>query len=369
MGFIRPGKAIKKRKAAPLPDTHKHKLRKETKGAGHRSLSIIERLPKELLHRVFVFAGLDQNNLPLVNKRINYDLRLYHRLRNDDSEYVPNHGLAQKVIEQNFLRDMNATIDFNKYRNTIKRFRRLENNDTQREDLVDALEGFLKEFEAKKTGLDVAVLRYKFFNFSVAKRLRIGEFAAYTKDSNHETRAELLDLINDALESVISSSNSDANSAISKADKALEEYKLQKKPFIPPEFFERRLNSAALELLLLLHTTQGYLLNNLDPLILLIAKSFNVKPNPQLVERVLAMGNPATITGCSVAEILRAHQDRKSDDSIAILRLILKLYYSQPSTQLESFIWQEVIQLKNIDLYNTVVEHSGTPSAQVITSM
>lgn len=369
MGFIRPGRAIKKRKAAPLPGSLKQKICKKTKGAGHRSLSIIERLPKELLHRVFVFAGLDQNNLPLVNKRINYDLRLYHRDRNDDSEYVPNHGLAKKVIEQNFLRDMNAMIDFKKYRNTIKRYRRLENDDVQRNDLAHALEGLLKEFETKKLGLDVAVLRYKFFNYSVAKRLRIGDFAAYTKDSNRETRAKLLDLINDALESIISSSNTDTASAISKADKALEVYKLQKKPFIPLDFFERKLNTAALELLLLLHTTQGYLLINLDPFILLIAKSFDVGPKPQLVERVLAMGKPATITGFSVAELLRAHQDQKSDDTTAVVRAILKLYYSQPSTQLESFIWQEVIQLKNIDLYNTVVEHSGTPSAQVITSM
>lgn len=366
MGFIRPGKAIKKRKGAPLPDSLKKKVRKETKGAGHRSLSIIERLPKELLHRVFVFAGLDQNNLPLVNKRINYDLRLYHRDRNDDSEYVPNHGLAKKVIEQNFLRDMNSMIDFKKYRNTIKKFRRLENDDAQRNNLADALDEFLKEFEAKKLGLDVAVLRYKFFNYSVAKRLRIGTFAAYTKESNHETRVELLDLINDALESIISSTNSDTASAISKADKAL---KLQKRPLIPQEFFERKLNSASLELLLLLHTTQGYLLNNLDPFILLIAKSFDVGPKPQLVEQVLAMGKSAAITGVSVAELLRAHQDQKSEDTTAIVQLILKHYYSQPSTHLESFIWQEVIQLKNIDLYNTVVEHSGTPSAQVITSM
>ncbi|EDK40705.2 hypothetical protein PGUG_04803 [Meyerozyma guilliermondii ATCC 6260] len=366
MGFIRPGKAIKKRKAAPLPDSLKKKVRKETKGAGHRSLSIIERLPKELLHRVFVFAGLDQNNLPLVNKRINYDLRLYHRDRNDDSEYVPNHGLAKKVIEQNFLRDMNSMIDFKKYRNTIKRFRRLENHDAQRNDLADALEEFLKEFEAKKLGLDVAVLHYKFFNYSVAKRLRIGDFAAYTKDSNHTSRVELLDSINDALESMISSTNSDTASAISKADKALE---LQKTPFIPQEFFERKLNSAALELLLLLHTTQGYSLNNLDPFISSIAKSIDVEPKPQLVERVLAMGKSAAITGFSVAELLRAHQDQKSEDTTAIVQLILKHYYSQPSTQLESFIWQEVIQSKNIDLYNTVVEHSGTPSAQVITSM
>lgn len=311
---------------------------------------------------MFVFAGLTQNNLPLVNRRINHDLRL--NLHAQGGLYVPNHGLVSKVVEQNFLVDMNRGIDFGIYRDTVVRFHRLVPDELRNTHLADSLDSLIQEFEAKKTGLDLAVLAYKFFTAAVATKLPMETYAAHTKELGPESRLEVLERLNEAVQCICAASDSlnpDLNSAsaIAQAEKALQQYH-DTKPQIPDHLIERPQSPLALELLQLLHQSQNYQLKNLDSFVFLLSRSVHLAPEPTLVGLVLAIGDPASLTGLSVRELLAVFQQHPDDQLSSVVNEVLRFYYQQSPRSNESVIWQEVILLNNLDVYNMVVEHSGT---------
>lgn len=130
MGFITPGKTHRRKRGPPSKEDLQRRKRskvKEEQYPAHnaissrsmsrppslepetppvdeefedwshfQSLSILEKLPTEILHEVFLLSGM--SNLPFVNKLI------YHRL-------TPSNSLRYKMLKLNYLHDLNKHIE------------------------------------------------------------------------------------------------------------------------------------------------------------------------------------------------------------------------------------------------------------------
>lgn len=103
MGFITPGRAHKRKKAGSFKkpveiQVKRTKLRESVElkeVSNEKSLSLLEKLPLEILHEVFVYSG--DSSLHFLNKRLNQCLK-------------PSLYLIVKMLKLNHLYDLNSEI-------------------------------------------------------------------------------------------------------------------------------------------------------------------------------------------------------------------------------------------------------------------
>ena len=105
MGFIQPGRPLKKRKIKQNRNTHIAQYVPPNK-------SILEKLPHELLYRIFVLTGLKENNLLLTNKYFNKVLSV--NLRPVDNSYWPGKRTLLDIVDIHFTYDLNRNINIPK---------------------------------------------------------------------------------------------------------------------------------------------------------------------------------------------------------------------------------------------------------------
>ncbi|CAX44685.1 conserved hypothetical protein [Candida dubliniensis CD36] len=114
MGFIDPGKSLRKRKSrsnSPLPA----KIPRVSPSLSPRQYApaipkvcSLATLPVEIIHKIFVYVGPYENNLPLVEKHMNSILRF-----NGDIQVEPvyNYPLFKSMVNSYFLFDLNIRIN------------------------------------------------------------------------------------------------------------------------------------------------------------------------------------------------------------------------------------------------------------------
>ncbi|KAG7660778.1 uncharacterized protein J8A68_005740 [[Candida] subhashii] len=116
MGFVNPGKSLKKRKlrksislttslsTCDNNDFFKHKKPQ------HSSITL-DSLPPSIIKQIFIFVG-PHNNLPLVNKRVNQILKFNPNLQIETGAPWENFSLVKSMIDRYYLCDMNERVDF-----------------------------------------------------------------------------------------------------------------------------------------------------------------------------------------------------------------------------------------------------------------
>ncbi|KAL6453569.1 hypothetical protein SBY92_005140 [Candida maltosa Xu316] len=122
MGFINPGKSLRKRKrrndstsspsSSPLSSSSSSSSPSPSPSlptdTPHDKLTL-DTLPVEIIEKIFLHIGPHENNLPLVNKRLYWILHLENNYEYGTSY---NFGLLEKMVRRYFLIDLNSRIDF-----------------------------------------------------------------------------------------------------------------------------------------------------------------------------------------------------------------------------------------------------------------
>lgn len=153
MGFIQPGRSLKKRKIKKSQSPHVVQYVPPSK-------SILEKLPHELLYRIFVLTGLKENNLSLTNKYFNKLLSLNHRPI--DNKYWPGKKILLDIVDIHFTYDLNQNINIPKIRKKIQYYTSKIPGDGN-ENLRNLKEG-IKVFEEISTALSADLFNYKFIS-------------------------------------------------------------------------------------------------------------------------------------------------------------------------------------------------------------
>ncbi|ODV67589.1 hypothetical protein HYPBUDRAFT_166071 [Hyphopichia burtonii NRRL Y-1933] len=137
-----------------------------------KSLSILERFPKEILERIFIYAGKD-NNLPLLNKNLNSDLNynFRHVLKKwgEIGTKIPNLNFLISFLKYNFVYDVIKGIDFDCYRSQLKEMESYvyECNDHELKERYQFFRELLDNSEKSPYAIDLAAFNYKFMHSSI----------------------------------------------------------------------------------------------------------------------------------------------------------------------------------------------------------
>lgn len=178
MGFIEPGKPLKRRK---LRQTIPVKNVKYTPNKN----SILERLPHELLYRIFVFTGVRENHLPLTNKYFNNLLTLENGPKDDF--YWPGKKLLLDIVKIHFTYDLNQNLNIPSVRKRIGYYKSKLPNGEQNEH-INELNDALVVFEKIPSALVTDLFSYKFISAEFLDLL-------YFKDSHALEKSVILEEI------------------------------------------------------------------------------------------------------------------------------------------------------------------------------
>lgn len=186
MGFINPGKSLRKRKLrsnSPLPA----KIPKVSPFLSQPQLqyapaiSLIT-LPVEIIHKIFVYVGPSENYLPLVNKHMYSILRFNGDIQ---AESICNYPLLKSMVNSYFFFDLNIRINDQclqmklKYYNTklesiqqqYSDYTRSSHYNRIRENLT-IVKSTVQLFHQNRYALLVDILNFKFVSSQVLYRLR-----------------------------------------------------------------------------------------------------------------------------------------------------------------------------------------------------
>ncbi|CAG87205.1 DEHA2D12958p [Debaryomyces hansenii CBS767] len=153
MGFIQPGRSLKKRKIKKSQSPHVVQYAPPNK-------SILEKFPHELLYRVFVLTGLKENNLSLTNKYFNKVLSL--NSRRIYNTYWPGKRILLDIVDIHFTYDLNQNINIPKIKKKIQYYTsKIPGNGN--ENLRNLKEG-IKVFEEISSALSADLFNYKFIS-------------------------------------------------------------------------------------------------------------------------------------------------------------------------------------------------------------
>lgn len=153
MGFIEPGRSLKKRKIKKI---HHAKVLQYIPPRK----SILEKLPHEILYRIFVLTGLKDNNLPITNKYFN-ELLSFNRNPEYDT-YWPGKRILLDIVDIHFSFDLNQNINIPKVKKKIQYYEG-KIPDNENENLRKLKEG-INAFEEILSVLSADLFNYKFIS-------------------------------------------------------------------------------------------------------------------------------------------------------------------------------------------------------------
>ncbi|RCK60842.1 hypothetical protein Cantr_08250 [Candida viswanathii] len=128
MGFISPGKSLKRQRPrkngspSPSPSGPLSKIQKTSTSPqppmppppptpqqnNHPEHLTLDTLPIEILHKIFVYVGPSENNLPLVNRRL-YSILYFSGVKSLEPWY--NFTVFERIVDRYYLCDLNSRID------------------------------------------------------------------------------------------------------------------------------------------------------------------------------------------------------------------------------------------------------------------
>lgn len=153
MGFIEPGRSLKKRKIKKI---HHAKVLQYIPPRK----SILEKLPHEILYRIFVLTGLKDNNLPITNKYFNKILSFNRNPEYDT--YWPGKRILLDIVDIHFSFDLNQNINIPKVKKKIQYYDG-KIPDNENENLRKLKEG-INAFEEILSVLSADLFNYKFIS-------------------------------------------------------------------------------------------------------------------------------------------------------------------------------------------------------------
>lgn len=403
MGFIQPGKSVKKRKIKKSINIEPIKYVQPKK-------SILERLPHELLFKIFIQTGLKGNNLPLANKGLRVLLSLSHRPIDDS--YWPGRSLILEIIEIHFKHNLNQNIDLLKIRNKLRFYRsKLPNNESNIH-ITELNEG-LTTFEAVPFVLDASLFTYKFVSPEILDLLRsqacyaldysviteeITERPRFVKDHLKALSKECKSLnINDRLpedecdsmarvanELFNMNSENQVNHDTNGSDIVVQDDKkysfsiFSKLPKFPNKFVKEDISLKTLKTMVKMHEF-GFYIEDKDSFAVNVIRSFD-KNDFEMTHWQDSFSLLLELTGSILSsypvieafEMLLNCKPVNKEIYYTITNQVLKVfYYRVRNTEGldDTNLWHYIMNTKNYDFVNMVMHFSGSPSNDILALM
>lgn len=134
-------------------------------------LSILERLPVEILHEIFTYVGLEENNSILLTNSHLHSLVRVEKRRNSVAAQWTGINLILKLIRRKYYYNLNRDVNFFKIEKKMRyysaKYPSLLEHATYKE-LREALETFKKHEDA----LDIRLFNYKFVDANLVRLLK-----------------------------------------------------------------------------------------------------------------------------------------------------------------------------------------------------
>ncbi|CUM67795.1 uncharacterized protein PRCAT00005501001 [Priceomyces carsonii] len=424
MGFIEPGKPLKRRRtlkgnhnSSSLKPPGKKKI---TNRKYEEKRSILERMPEELSLRIFVSTGLEGNNLPLANKYLNNLLRFRHE--SESKQSWRNLSLVDGFSRSYFEFNLNEKVDFKDYEESldmyIKRFP-ASNENVNVIKLISCLEIF-KKFSK---GLLSSFFKYKFISLDLIGHLKTKEFKVLDQKQILEEISERPRLIESLLAAISNDLNnlthnaelisnnsenrSESNNLLTGRDNLMENsvtldrdsggtetpnpsqavsstfnYRTFEKASNFPEcYYNNMLHSRKrFEIVKSLNGTFNLNFLKLNEVLVNVAKSFDENREILLFEVLSFLidcnVSDENVDTHSVIEYLRIvhnykeskDQNLKEDLNKSLLHL-LSIYYKENHKKHDSELWLFVMEIKNYDLFQYLMRFNDHPSNDILRLM
>lgn len=394
MGFFEPGKLLKR----------KSKLARvlKTKKPRQPPSSSLERLPKEILFRIFVYAGIHGNNLALTSKYFHGIFSLRHAPKS--TTYWPGKALLVEIIDVHFKYNLNKDMPLVMLKKKLDYYATQIPNSEYNRRLLDARES-LDLFKIAKYAIDASLFRYNFvsvdfFNLiskndaiimeremideeiqnrhkhtrqmfdSLEEEVKkLNENSRISQDSTSVSPHEAYDLEANTNEAnVITSDSNDVSASYS--------FSLESKlPRFPLRFCKSEFNSDQLGIMDKMFDF-GFRLEQKEAFAFNLIDSFkNVdetkewKSKIDVLLKLIEHELTAKIIIRSFDMFVRAQESERSHYYGICDRLVSSFYLETEHKDQDDEIWHYVLEEKNTQLYDMIIRYAGPPNTRVIASI
>lgn len=350
-------------------------------------LSILERLPVEILHEIFTYVGLEESNSILLTNANLHSLVRVEKRRNSMPSQWTGINLILKLIQRKYYYNLNRDVNLSKVDKKMRyystKYPSLAEHTSYKE-LRDALETFRKYGDA----LDIRLFNYKFVDANLVRLLKsTGKYRLLPLaviDSELKFRALYLEIklkeISE-LKRQISRARGGEEEAAEEAENdaqitslkdSISDYdqeQVSKSVIFPPYFYNGVVSENKLQVMQAMneHFRVKFDDNRLlfrkliQDMSLLRYKKF-VLDATEADEKV----NLETILGLfSTISEKTGPTGKISEDMVAIIRFFLEAFYLSHAPN-DAAIWQLVSELKNPLMMDLTVEYGGSPTMNLI---
>lgn len=382
MGFIQPGKSLKRSKKKNDGAVKKQKV------TAPQTISSFETLPNEIILHIFLLTGLEQNSLPLVNKRFNKLLKINNIP--SDGGYWPMKAFVKQLIRINFIHDLNKNLKFDKVRKKLQKYKnKVSGNDST----VETVTLLLKTYKEKRFAVDAMLFNYKFVSSKILDLLHYDNLVAMKLESIEDECDRRTGMVKKFMKQIDAKyrnapdvNDDDVAQYDNQAEVALEQFNLVNREqdqddsdFVQvtlaelslklPERCYRIPQSEAeldfIERLILF----GFSLDR-ERILVSTLKSLNISDNPGgLLRRLVSLCN-SFVTVKIIIEAFELCLHSKEDTMHIYndaLDFLMELFFENTCTDLDKFkLWEYVIGTKNHTFLNKIMKYTQSPTGEVL---
>lgn len=382
MGFIQPGKSLKRSKKKKDGTVKKQKV------VTSQAISNFERLPNEIILYIFLLTGLEQNSLPLVNKRFNKLLKI-NTVRSDGG-YWPMKAFVEDLIRVHFIHDLNKNLNFDRLEKKLQKYKtKVPSNDST----VETVTSLLQTYSEKRFAVNAMLFSYKFVSLRILDLLHYDNLVAMKLDSIEKECDRRTEMVKKFMKQIdvkyrnaTDVNDDDVAQYDNQAEVALEQFnfvnreqdhddsdfvqvpqaisslKLPERCYRVPQF------EAGLDFIERL-IRFGFSLDR-ERILKSTLESLNVSDDPGGLLRRLALlcNNFVTVKILIEAFELCLHS---KEDNMHIyndaLDFLMELFFENTCTDLDKFkLWEYVIGTKNHTFLNKIMKYTQSPTGEVL---
>lgn len=400
MGFIQAGRSLKRKKVGTSTENSKKIAKVQSIASKNLTSiddrSILEKLPGEIVYRVFTLVGLNGNLLHMTNRYFN---RMFQFSKTSDGNNWPGFGLIEEIIRVHYTFDLNSKIDINASFRKIQKYKKKLSEENFLE-----LEHALKVFEDNQFVLSSDIFNRRFMNLRVVELIgsrkalepekiarEILQRSQYIKHQfkgliekiRNQPESELDRLVAVAdtrfeLGNEEENEDLDATPGVSSED--MNSYKISNVPLVildfPERFYKGPWTSDKISMMNQMGKVLNFRYKDLDRAVVSALEGYNDKSQYKVSEFVLVM-EQVSISGnySSVESIVATFRalDRNENALIKlelrqlVRRLLLMYYGVEPNERSsDAELWVYLAEDRNVTHLNEVMEVAPTPDVNTL---
>lgn len=409
MGFIQPGKSLKRKKIKGTQKKKKPKIPKipaELIDIVEPKKSILERFPRNVVFKIFLYTGIEENNLSLTNKYFNLLFKFSSKLEN--SANWSNISLINGFIDNHYISDLNQNINIKKMEAKRAYYVKSFPPSLENENLIKLIE-CIEIFKKFHYGLSNKFFQYKFVNNDIISHIYDMKVKVLQDDQIAEEIAERPKYLKSILKSLSSDlkklrerqeeydgnlpqerfnepleddeENTESRERLVELDSS-EEYSYRthlKKPDYPRTFYLNGINTKEkLNIAISLNLKFSFVFTQLNLIMKSTVTNFDVESDLSILEVItfIIANNQSKekISAEAIIEIFKLFKRFKEENNVKVLDdltkcidMLLSMFYSNDNAKKhDNDLWTYIVNEKNFELFQILMKYNDSPNNQVL---